>query len=236
MARLKMRQTGIASTRGLSTITENSSSKSICPICENNPVELTDSGRLRICWECVEARQKENIYNSRIRNIRETLKKAGVPEKFLSAQLKRAEKENIGKGLFLQGPAGLGKTYMACAYLREYALLGKSIRFVISPDLFLSIRGEAFDGSMSEEQVINRWKKTQVLVLDDLGTEKSSEWVDQTLYTIIDYRYREMMITIITSNLLKNVLEKKIDKRLVSRFHEMCTTITLKGYDRRVKK
>ena len=83
--------------------------------------------------------------------------------------------------------------------------------------------------------MINRWKKTDVLVLDDLGTEKMSEWVYSTLYAILDYRYREMMITIITSNYKKPKLETKIGERLVSRFHEMCTQITLKGGDRRIK-
>ncbi|MCK5027928.1 MAG: ATP-binding protein [Candidatus Pacebacteria bacterium] len=153
----------------------------------------------------------------------------------MSASLKRQEKPNIGSGLFLQGAKGTGKTHLACGYLKEYALQGQSIRFVTVPDLFLSIRA-SFGGDTSEEGVVDSWRKTQVLVLDDLGTEKLTDWAYQTLYAILDYRYREMLITIITSNYTKKKLEGKIGERLVSRFYEMCTTITLKGRDRRIDK
>lgn len=219
-----------------STKTECLKNSPICPICKNNPVELTEGGKLRICLECKEDKQRENKIGSRHRNITQVLKTAGVPTRYLSACIKRQETPNMGSGIFLQGAKGTGKTHLACGYLKEYALQGKSIRFVTSPDLFLSIRGEAFDKGESEDEVINRWKKTQVLVLDDLGTEKMSEWVYSTMYAILDYRYREMLITIITSNYTKDKLEKKIGERLVSRFYEMCTTITLKGRDRRMNK
>ena len=116
------------------------------------------------------------------------------------------------------------------------------------PDLFFEIKssfgkkdGEVGWGDnirredMSESQLINGYSGVEVLFIDDIGTEKTTDWAQQTLYTIIDRRYRENLQTVITSNLSLNELSDKTGDRITSRIAEMCKVIELKGKDRRLK-
>ena len=108
--------------------------------------------------------------------------------------------------------------------------------FVSIPDLLLEIRHSFKEKSETDEQdIINKYSEIDLLVLDDLGIEKTSEWSIQTLYTIIDRRYRDMKRTIITSNLNLKEIADKLDDRISSRIAGMCDCITLKGADRRLK-
>jgi len=73
-----------------------------------------------------------------------------------------------------------------------------------------------------------------VLLLDDIGAEKASEWVKQTLYLIIDNRYGNMKKTFITSNLTLNQISNQLDDRISSRIAGMSNTIRMQGKDRRL--
>ena len=73
-------------------------------------------------------------------------------------------------------------------------------------------------------------------ILDDVGAEKLSEWVQETFYLIINKRYEEMRPTIITSNFNINDLAQRIGDRTVSRIVEMCDIVELKGKDKRMEK
>ncbi len=88
---------------------------------------------------------------------------------------------------------------------------------------------------MSEHQILDYYSSVRVLFLDDIGTEKTTDWAQQTLYTVIDHRYREVLQTVITSNLSLNELSDKTGDRITSRIAEMCVVIELKGQDRRLK-
>ncbi|MGQ9826036.1 MAG: ATP-binding protein, partial [Desulfotomaculales bacterium] len=82
-------------------------------------------------------------------------------------------------------------------------------------------------------------KTLELVVLDELGAEKSSEWVTERLYVIINARYNEMLPTIITSNLEMEELEALPGwERIVSRLFEMCHLVKVDGkdYRREVKK
>ncbi|TSC64535.1 MAG: DNA replication protein DnaC [Microgenomates group bacterium Gr01-1014_93] len=72
------------------------------------------------------------------------------------------------------------------------------------------------------------------VIIDDLGVEKNSEWVSETLYTIINERYENELPTILISNLSLQELSGKIDDRIVSRIAEMCTIKKIEGEDRRL--
>jgi DNA replication protein DnaC len=71
--------------------------------------------------------------------------------------------------------------------------------------------------------------------MDDLGVEKTSEWSMQTLYTITDWRYRELRQTLVTSNLTLDEIAGKVGDRIASRIAGMCKVVELKGKDRRIK-
>ena len=183
------------------------------------------------------------------------LRKRGVPRRFLHARISDFP-QSLGKlkdsmeGVFLTGSRGVGKTHLAVALMREAMLAARPVKyldtyridlhklplFVSVPELLLEIRDTYNGNEISEKEVIDKYSWVDVLVLDDLGVEKPSEWVLQTLYIIIDRRYREDLRTIITSNLGIEEVEEKLDDRIASRIAGMCKVRILQGRDRRVKK
>ena len=183
------------------------------------------------------------------------LRKRGVPRRFLHARIsdfpRSWEKlKDSGEGIFLTGSRGVGKTHLAVALMREVMLAARPVKhfdtyrfafhklplFVSVPELLLEIRDTYNGNEISEKEVIDKYSWVDVLVLDDLGVEKPSEWVLQTLYIIIDRRYREDLRTIITSNLGIEEIEEKLDDRIASRIAGMCRVRIMQGRDRRLQK
>jgi DNA replication protein DnaC len=109
-------------------------------------------------------------------------------------------------------------------------------RMISVPDLLLEIR-ECFSGRTgdSESSLIEKYTGRKCLILDDLGPEKSSEWSIQTLYSIIDRRYRDVRQTLVTSNLTLDEIAEKVGDRIASRIAGMCEVVEIKGKDRRLK-
>jgi DNA replication protein DnaC len=133
-------------------------------------------------------------------------------------------------GFYLWGPAGSGKTLLACIFLHElilkYALGG---RFVDLSRQFFQRLKNSFDlvdeSYGTAGQILDELIEIPFLVIDDFGTQRNTEWELEMLYNLIDSRYEEDRITIITSN--SNIAEyKDIAKgRIYSRIIEMCKII-----------
>lgn len=174
----------------------------------------------------------------------ELLLEIGVPSRFKVATVKRID--STTDSMYLTGEKGTGKTHLAAAIVRELVLdktprhrrsVVDDIGWISVPDLLLEIRGAFRDHSeRSEGDIIEQYSDYKLLVLDDLGAEKTTEWSLQTLYTIIDRRYREERQTIITSNLSLDELADKLDDRIASRLSELCRVVVLTGPDRRIQK
>lgn len=155
-------------------------------------------------------------------------------------------KEDVG--LFIFGTVGTGKTFLCHAIRKEYKSLRLEGRVEIlqTNEVFLRIKGtfaKSYEGQ-SEQNIIDeisgrgdKWSDSDgidVLILDDLGIEKPTEWAQETLYTIVDRRYRDNKKTVFTSNYSLDDLVERIGDRIPSRIAEMCKVIKLEGKDRRL--
>lgn len=148
----------------------------------------------------------------------------------------------VHRGLFLEGPPGVGKTHVAVAVLKQVIqTTGARGLFYDTRDLLRVIRS-TYDPSIrtTELDVLRPVMTADLLVLDDLGAEKTSEWVDETMNLIVNTRYNERRLTMFTSNYPDipddtepNSLLFRIGPRMRSRLHEMCEFIGLDGADYR---
>ena len=138
-------------------------------------------------------------------------------------------------GLMLVGPYGCGKTHLAAAILYRCAEYGVAGMFVVVPELLARIRTSYRTGDGKAETVIETAKNAQLLILDDLGAEKASEWVKEQLYVIINYRYEHMLPTVITTNNTGAELEQELGRRTLSRLAEMTRPVKIQADDYRMK-
>lgn len=150
---------------------------------------------------------------------------------------------NQSKGLLFMGPCGVGKTHLAVAIIRELIKKkGISCLFYDFRDLLKEIQASYNPQSQTSEiSVLGPVLKTEVLLLDELGATKVTDWMRDTLTYIINSRYNENLITLITSNWMddkrgdEETLEERIGTRLRSRLYEMCKVYEILGPDFRKK-
>jgi len=144
-----------------------------------------------------------------------------------------------GENLVLVGNTGCGKTHLAVAvirYLTEVNNIGSAaINFIPIPELLLKIRSSFQEGSaLSESELIDKFTWSPLLVLDDLGAEKTTEYSITTLGLIIDRRLRYNRQVLITTNLTLAEIEEKLSARIASRLSEMnIVKITMPDYRKR---
>ncbi|MGE0132817.1 MAG: AFG1/ZapE family ATPase [Blastocatellales bacterium] len=151
---------------------------------------------------------------------------------------------NVEVGLLFLGPCGVGKTHLATAIIKTLTLhKGISCLFYDFRDLLKEIQDSYNPVSqMTELKVLEPVYDAEVLVLDELGASKPTDWVRDTMTQIINTRYNDRKLTIITSNYLdepqtpnEETLTDRVGVRLRSRLHEMCKTVLIKGDDYRLK-
>lgn len=202
------------------------------------------------------------------------LKSAGIPERFkhcgfseyqttsssslaaakIVVEQWAAEYPLDRTGLLLIGPSGLGKTHLAVAAIKELTKKGVHSLFCDYRELLKQIQNSYNPSSQTTElELLRPVFETEVVVLDDLGAQKPSEWVWDTVSFILNSRYNGKQPTIITANFLDGpsareegaqgahrsarveTLGDRIGERMRSRLFEMCRFVPMDGKDFRKK-
>ena len=135
--------------------------------------------------------------------------------------------------LYIFGPAGTGKTHLATGVARQFPTSS-----VLKPQrIYRIVRGNGRQSAEDEQASINRLVRQPILVIDDLGVDKRTDYSVSTLYEIIDGRIMaKKRGLIVTSNLSLDALAERLgDDRIASRLAGACRIVEISGADRRIQ-
>jgi len=222
-----------------------------CPQCGGTGWELVEGNVVKPC-RCKTETRTDTLLNH-----------ARVPKRFQYCSLDNFEPAciSVGRalmntrrfveecplvdvGLLYLGRCGVGKTHLAVAALKELINKGIGGLFYDFRDLLKEIQDSYNPNThTSELRILAPVFEAEVLVLDELGASKPTEWVQETITHIINKRYNEKKVTIFTSNYLDipigstydESLTDRVGVRLRSRLHEMCRLVPMEGDDYREK-
>ncbi len=145
------------------------------------------------------------------------------------------EQLDAGRGLWFMGPVGTGKTTLAMLVSKTALEAGRTVAIYSLPRLLNEIR-DTYRAERSHIALLDRLRAVDLLHVDDVGAERSNDWVLEELYSIVNARYEEQRSMVITTNILdREALCEQIHERTVSRLTEMCAELPLLGPDRRLE-
>jgi DNA replication protein DnaC len=136
-----------------------------------------------------------------------------------------------GPSLLLCGAVGRGKTHQAWGAVRALAVTGLRVswRVTTAADMYAALRPRAgVDG-----EVFRAYADARLLVLDDVGASKGTEWTEEVNYRLVNHRYENELPTLFTTNVPPKDLGEALGARVTSRLVEMTTRVVLTGPDRR---
>lgn len=212
---------------------------------EDIPCRYCERGKEKVQREW-DARERE----ARERAISNYVSGAGIPLRFqeltfasypsdAKAPIERfVESWDGRRNLLLLGRYGVGKTGLIAAALNALAERlyddGKRPKFISTVALTDALRSGYDDGSF--DRTMETYRKCGLLILDDLGAEKPTEWVRERIFSIIDYRYGAFLPTWGTSNLTPDKLAEQIGERAFWRLVEECDVIEVSGVNLRERR
>ncbi len=221
-----------------------------CPRCNNSGwVPLPgDTLRVEPCGCQGDLRRQQRHLSSNIPKRYEHCSLEGFREKSPILRVAKGRVQQFvdlwpntpeGKGLLLMGGCGVGKTHLAVAALVEIIRSGKPGRLLFSnfQDLIQEIQASFdSDSGTSKSEILRPILEADLLVLDELGSQKPTQFVQDILYYVINTRYNEERATIFTTNYYdrsndakEETLEQRIGTRLRSRLAEMADRIEFTG-------
>jgi DNA replication protein DnaC len=225
----------------------------VCPRCFGTGMEIIPGEGARRC-DCQTSIQHQRLFQSaripaRYQHCTLANYDAGESEaKWIAKREAQIVLDDFlisdGRGLLFIGPVGVGKTHLAVAVLRElierYQIRGLFYQFGA---LLRQIQDSYNPVSQTSElKVLEPVFNADVLVLDELGASKPTDWVRDTMMQIINTRYNDKRLTIFTTNYSDRrksekdageLLEDRIGVALRSRLYEMCKTVEVEGDDYR---
>ncbi len=219
-----------------------------CPLCKGFGRLERPNGTTVPCQcragEIAEARRAgaripERYRNCRLRNFKDgenpSLKKAkAVAKRYVEHW------PAVDAGLLISGPVGVGKTHLAVAILNELIdTKGASVLFCDFSDLLDRIQASFGKGSdENQDDIVAPYRDAQLLVLDELGARRPSDWVREILYGLLNTRYNRKRLTILTTNFGDEpdgrggeTLETRIGAPVRSRLWEMTQLVTISADD-----
>lgn len=219
-----------------------------CGRCFGSGMEVVEGKGARVC-ECKRNQTQSNLlvmarlpnryagchfHNYRAQN-------ASQETAFSCASRLTMDYPAVDRGLLFSGSVGVGKTHLAVSILKSLTERGFGCLFYEFGSLLKEIQGTYnSDTKTSEIGLLTPVLTTEILVLDELGASKPTDWVRDTMAHIINSRYNDQKLTIFTTNFLDETndsrdetLEDRIGSRLRSRLFEMCRTIKITGGDYR---
>jgi DNA replication protein DnaC len=149
----------------------------------------------------------------------------------------------VDRGLLLTGPCGVGKTHLSVAILRGIIEKGVPCLFYEFGALLKDIQSSYDSASRTlESDVLAPVCEAEVLVLDELGAVRPTDWARDMMTQIVGRRYNDRRLTVFTTNYTDapgrpsdETLEDRIGVRLRSRLYEMCRTVVVEGEDYRYR-
>jgi DNA replication protein DnaC len=141
---------------------------------------------------------------------------------------------DAGRGLWFMGAVGTGKTTLAMLVSKAALKAGRSVAIYSLPRLLNEIR-DTHRAERSHVDLLDRLTAVDLLHVDDVGAERTTDWVLEELYSIVNARYEDQRSIVITTNILdREALCEQITERTVSRLTEMCDELPLLGHDHRM--
>jgi DNA replication protein DnaC len=219
-----------------------------CPygLCDGGGFVVDEATRVAVPCRC----RPQRVERARARSL-----SAVIPKKYRGASFDRApvtdmpapqvqvvkrfvrqidDNLDAGRGLWFYGSVGTGKTTLAMLVSRAALDAGRSVAIYSLPRLLAEIRATFESGSEgSYVDFLDRLAAVDLLHIDDVGAERTSDWVLEQLYAIVNARYEDERSVTITTNLERDELVEQIKERTVSRLEEMCTLVPLYGEDAR---
>ncbi len=233
------------------------STKCATPECQNR-IETIQivvfAGRTiarKFCTDCIIREEAKRTEEVEAVNLAEATKRLNLPPRFTNCSFGNFKKElqptaylaasgfaenythKTTRGLYLFGHAGSGKTHLAAA-IGNQLLQKADIKFITAPELLLEIR-KTFNTPVNDG-LLDKLSQTRLLIIDDLGSEKPTEWVQETLFVLIDRRYTHFLPTVITSNYSLDQLKDRLGYRTASRIAEVSEMVELRASDYRIRK
>ncbi|HEX4279791.1 MAG TPA: ATP-binding protein [Solirubrobacteraceae bacterium] len=142
---------------------------------------------------------------------------------------------DAGRGLWFMGDVGTGKTTLAMLVSKAALKAGRSVAIYSLPRLLNEIR-DTHRAERSHVDLLDRLTAVDLLHVDDVGAERTTDWVLEELYSIVNARYEDQRSMVITTNIdNRDALCEQISARTVSRLTEMCDELPLKGQDLRME-
>ncbi len=158
-----------------------------------------------------------------------------IPKIYHGTESDRNLKDSLNRSVFCHGPAGTGKTQFVASLAKHYIRNRQGVIWQSYPTYIMRLqtmfRNESKDPF---EYVMQTAESQKVLVIDDIGIEKLTDFVRQITYMLINERYQRQLVTLITSNKTLAEIDALIHPGIASRIAGMCQVLAFSGRDLRL--